>query len=372
MVKKDFIFTEVRAGHERIVMERGEYKKTLKPGWNLIGLPGMHELLRRDLEFKELVAMEDGEFNAISHIDKGVTEFKTTEYPYAHPFARQEDNMGLPLSGIIAVHGVVEDNVLAMVYIVRWYVKVTACVMQVWRDVVLADLNWEQIVGDNSAEDKKKARVSVTQSLWKALNDKSLGEFEGKPESPLEELRRTTGFKILKVDVVTIDPPEGWRPKTLERYAAKKEKEAAIERAEASAARMDDTNQAFEKWLKKQKELVDGGSRGPVTDAEIAAKQKEYRDRVLAAEPGYQQVDIRGVEGAQTIALGGNNGLMFSDRSGGGKGGGQSGGGKGNNPSPNPGGPAPDPKPTLADFPGNPAGFAAATKEWEKRNPGKK
>lgn len=320
MVANDIIWTRVESGWRKIIMRWGKHHREVGPGLHLIGIPGMHTLFSKTLKFFKAVKLPDGSYIAEPNEEKDTVAFKDygVVYTYSVPFLDDEDSRGLPLRGSISVHGSATSyEKLFFVYSTS-FAEVNARIERVWRDDVLPEISWADIVGDNpDGEAKKKARTAITKMLWAELSKK--GD-DGK--SVVEKLDEEVGFKLHEVNLVAIDPPVGWREITLAAYKAQKEKEAAIQQAAASAASFDDTNQALEKWLVSQRTAEEAGHRGPVTKEEIAAKARELRDRALAKTSGYQQVDIRGLESASTAVVGGGNaGLLVS-------GGGKSNGGK--------------------------------------------
>lgn len=140
-----------------------------------------------------------------------------------------------------------------------------------------------------------------------------------------------TGEVIVRIDIVK--PDEEMRKAMASPVISAYDAEAAKQQAKVSAALFDDTNQAFKAWLKDQQEAVKAKKRGAITRAEITAKQRELRDRALAKTPGYQQIDVRGLENAGTAVVGGGGGagILVGNSGGGG------GSGKGKNKNPNQG-----------------------------------
>jgi len=295
MVKANLVFAEVPKGFVRIILLWGNYHREIGPGLHFIGIPGAFKLYSRKMIFFKTVATANGDFVAEPHQDEDVSSFKTTRYPYCLPFIDVEDKEGLNLSGVLTVHGTIENYHTAFFEVSDWYAEVNSRVMTVWRDQVLPKMSYDEDIVDHESGDR-----AISERLWEQLTRGS--------DSVVDKLLNEVGFRIHSVDLPAIDPPEGWRATTLAPYKAKKEREAAVEQAKASAALMDDTRQALALWLKEQGDAVAAGTRSPVTTEEIQVKQRELRDRALAKTAGYQQVDIRGVEGAGTIVIGGGAG----------------------------------------------------------------
>ncbi len=274
MVKRDIIFTEVRSGWQKIVLYQGRYDRPLKPGWNFIGIPGAHQLEKRKLTFFKTVVSPDGSFVAEYHNDNHAYGYKTTPYPYALPFKDVEDANNLHLSGIIRFRGVVRDYEQALYGDGDFYATASSKLFSVFQEKVMPEISYAKeraSGGEDTKDSEEKARQLISQFLWETLSKK----VDDRP-SILENLRNTAGFEILEIDIPALDPPEGWRQKTLDPFEAKLEKEAAKHRAEASAALFDDTNQALTLWKKQN---PNAGS------DEIKEKQRELRDRAELKSP---------------------------------------------------------------------------------------
>ena len=353
MVKANLFWTRVESGWCRIVQTWGKYSRTLGPGLHLIGIPGIHTLYSRTMTFLKSATNEKGEAIAEPHNDKDISSFKTTRYPYALPFKDEEDSHGLHLSGILAVFAIIEDYEKAFFVVSDWYAEMNTRILKIYRDF-LATIGYDDdIVGRDLEEERKKDTVS--QRLWEALNFRP----NGRP-SVVEELLTIAGIRVRSVELVSIDPPEGWRDTTLAPYKAEREKEAAKHQAEASAILFDDTNQALRAWIDGQK-----AAGYEPTQAQIREKQEELRQRALAKTAGYQQVHIKGLENASTAVVGGGAGAGIL------VGGGQQGGpgsrNPGNNPKPrgNPSGGNPA-KPSPAQPVPDPVAEAQAIKAADK------
>ena len=321
LAKKDILWTIVDEGWCKIVLARGRYWKEIGPGWNWIGLPGIYSLYKRTMTFMKSVISEDGSARALPHNDLNISSFKTTRYPYALPYKDQEDKNALPLTGLITVHGTLEDRKLAFFRASDWYAEMNSHVMKVWRDDVLPTISYDEDIVSHTGATRPNVTQVISAFLWDKLNEKP----NGMP-SVVEKMRNTIGFQAHEVDLVSVDPPPDWRATTLAPYKAQKEKEAARHEAEASAMRFDDTNQALQAWMK---------SNPSATKEEVAAKQKELHERAIL-KAGGQQLHIKGLENASTAVVGGGGaggaGILVGNP-GGGSGGGSGGGGNaGKNP----------------------------------------
>lgn len=293
MVKADILWTSVEQGWCKIVFRWGHFQRIIGPGLHWIGIPGMYTLYKRRMVFMKSVTDDQGNAKAEPHDDKDISSFKTTKYPYGLPFKDEEDRHALPLSGILAVFAVIEDYQKAFFVVSDWYAEMNARITKVWRDLV-ATISYD----DDIVVPTAKGHKTVSARFWEELNDKPSG---GK--SVLEELHDVAGINVLSVELVSIDPPPGWRDTTLAPYKAQKEKEAATQQAEASATLFGDTSQALAAWQKDHPYA---------TQAQIEAKQEELRQRALAKTQGYQQVHIKGLEGATTAVVGGGGaGVMI-------------------------------------------------------------
>lgn len=313
LARANILWGIVEQGWCRIVLTWGEYDRTIYPGLRWVGIPGINTLYKRKMTFLKSVTDKEGKPQAEPHEDEDISSFKTTDYAYAFPFRDEEDSHGLPLRGILAVIAVLEDYRKAFFVASDWYSIMNTEIMPCFRRI-LAQVSYDDdIVGRDTNEEQ--ARKTITELLREAMNAPGLS-IEAK-------LLALYGIKIKSVELRNVDPPEDWRATTLAPYKAGREKEAAKHQAEASAILFDDTNQALKKWLEGQQ----AAGHSP-TQVQIDAKQEELRQRALAKTPGYQQIHIKGLEGATTAVVGGGGGAGILI--GGGKGGG--------NPSGNPGG----------------------------------
>ncbi|MSU54881.1 MAG: hypothetical protein EXS48_03585 [Candidatus Staskawiczbacteria bacterium] len=341
----DIIWTIVKEGWCKIVLENGAFDRTItKPGLRFVGLPFIHTLYKRTMTFFKSVTDEKGKPQAEPHKDKDISSFKTIRFPYAFPFSDEEDSNALPLSGILAGFGIIngDDYETAFFKASDWYAEINTRILSRFR-TILATISYDDdIVGRDTEEEQAKKNIS--QLLWESLNSKQ----NGNPLTMIEEIYAVVGMKILLVELRTIDPPEGWRATTLAPYKAQREKEAAKHEAQASAALLDDTNQALNAWLRahnatpeqirekktefkalkealrvwlgnspgatpadikeKQKEvqvldtwLTDHFT---VTPAQRTEKQKELQERAIL-KAGGQQIHIKGLENASTAVVGG-------------------------------------------------------------------
>jgi len=313
LAKANILWTVVEQGWCRIILRYGRYRKTVGPGLRWVGLPGINTLYGRTMKFLKSVTDASGNAKAEPHDDKDIRSFKLTRYPYGLPFNDEEDSHGLNLSGLLAVFAVIEDYRQAFFGVSDWYAEMNTRILSCWRELLVNFSYDEDIVGRNTKEEQ--ARRTVSQLLWEALNS---SPDEDRP-SILDDLRRYAGIRVEAVQLVSIDPPEGWRATTLAPYKASREAAAAVEQAKASATLFDDTNQALQKWLE---------SHPQATPSQIAEKQRELRERALAKTSGYQQVDIRGLENASTAVVGGGGAGMLVGGQGGGRGQGNRGGSK--------------------------------------------
>jgi len=297
LARRNLFFTIVGSGWCRIVLEWGEYSKTIGPGFHWIGIPGINTLYSRKMTFLKSVTDAKGIAKAEPHDEKDISSFKTTRYPYALPFEKEEDSHMLPLSGLLAVFATVEDYQKAFFVVSDWYAEMNVRILKCLRDLI-AEISYdEDIAGRDTPEEQ--AKKTINERLQEKLNCKQSSGL-----SILEELRNTAGIRVESVELVSIDPPEDWRATTLAPYKALKEKEAAVHQAEASATLFDDTNQALKAWLEDQR----AAGHHP-TQGQIEAKQEELRARALAKTGSYQQLHIKGLEGATTAVVGGGGGV---------------------------------------------------------------
>ena len=311
MAKANVLWTVVESGWCRIILKWGEYQRTVGPGLRWVGLPGICSLYSRRMKFLKSITDRNGKAVAEVHDDRNITSFKTTRYPYALPFIEEEDCHALPLSGLLSVFATVEDYNKAFFTKSDWYSEMNNRILKVWRELLVTIAYDDDIVGRSTPQ--AQARKRVGERLWEALTETpSTGGL-----SVIDQLFEDVGVQVHEVGLVSVDPPEGWRATTLAPYKAEREQEAAKHTAATSAIQFGDTELALTAWIQSQTSLGHKPTR-----PEIAAKQRELRERALAKTPGYQQLDIRGLENATTAMVGGGGAGMLM-------GGGGQGGGKG-------------------------------------------
>lgn len=299
LAKNDLFFTIVEQGWCKIVLTWGKYSRKIGPGLRWIGIPGINTLYKRKMEFLKGVLKEDGTVMVEAHKDENIKSFKTTKYPYALPFKDEEDSHGLPLSGAVVINGRMTDSYKMFFDASDWYTTVVFLVLPCLRDIITM-ISYEEITGQNPdpaavVNAVKKAKKAIARLLWEKMNDPR----EDGKLSVIAELLQIYGMEVNSVELASIDPPEGWRATTLAPYKAQKEREAAEEQAKTSAIMFSDTRQEETAWR---------AANPNATPEQIKDKQRELRDRALAKTPGYQQVDIRGLENATTAVVGGGSG----------------------------------------------------------------
>lgn len=289
LARNNVFFTIVESGWCRIVLTWGEYSGKVGPGLRWIGIPGINTLYKRKMTFLKSVTDKDGKPVAEPHEDEDISSFKTTDYAYAFPFKDEEDSHALPLTGMLAVIAVIADYHKAFFEASDWYAIMNTEIMPCFRDT-LAQISYdEDIVGRDTAEEQ--ARKTFSERLWEAMNQRKGGN-----PSVIEKLFNLYGIQIKSAELRSVDPPEGWRATTLAPYKAMKEREAAVHQAQTSATLLDDTNQALKTW---------SATHPTATQAQIMEKQRELRARALAKTGSYQELDIKGLEGATTAVVGG-------------------------------------------------------------------
>ena len=303
MVKYNILWTSVEKGWCRIILRWRDYHREIGPGLHWIGIPGMYTLYKRKMTFLKSLTDKDGNPQAEPHEDEDISSFKTTDYPYAFPFKDEEDSHGLPLSGLLAVIALLEDYEKAFFVGSDWYSIMNSEIMPCHRDVLARISYDDDIVGRDT--DEEQARKTFSERLWEAMNQRKNGNL-----SVVEKLRNLYGIWVKSIELRSIDPPEGWRNTTLAPYKAQREKEAAKHQAEASAILFDDTNQALKIWLESQRVIGNKPTR-----EQILAKQRELEARAKLKSPGYQELHIKGLEGATTAVIGGANaGIMIGNQ----------------------------------------------------------
>jgi hypothetical protein len=291
MVKHNIFWTSVEKGWCGIVLRWRDYDRIIGPGLHWIGIPGMYTLYKRTMTFLKSVTDEKGNAKAEPHNDKDISSFKTTRYPYALPFIDEEDSHGLNLSGLLAVFAITEDYQKAFFSSSEWYAEMNTDILSGWRELLVAVSYDDDIVGRATTEEQ--GRKTVSRRLWEALNLSQDGNL-----SVLDRLHEKVGIRVEAVELVSIDPPPGWRDTTLAPYKAGREAAAAIELAKASATMFGDTSQALKDWM------VDHPN---ATQGQIENRQAELAQRAyLKAGGQYQRIE--GLENAQYVGFGGGGG----------------------------------------------------------------
>lgn len=288
LAKHDILLTEVQRGWCKIILHKGNFSRIIGPGWHWMGLPGINTLYRRTMTFLKSVTDKDGKPQAEPHDDKDISRFKTTRYPYAIPFKDEEDSKGLPLSGFLAVDGIVEDYEKAFFVMSDWYAEVMTRILACWRKVLVNVSYDDDIVGRDKKEEQ--ARKTISELLREELNLRQNGN-----PSIIDELREVVGFRIFSIELRSIDPPPDWRAITLAPYKAEREKAAAVHQAQTSAILLDDTNQALEAWKKIHPSA---------SPEQITEKQQELARRAYL-KAGGQYNEIHGLEAANVVSFGG-------------------------------------------------------------------
>lgn len=296
LARANIFWTIVEQGWCRIILKWGEYHKTVGPGLRWIGIPGMYALYRRKMTFLKSVTNQEGKPQAEPHKDRDVGMFKTTDYAYAFPFRDEEDSHGLNLSGMLAVVAVIDNYQKAFFVASDWYASMNTEIMPCFRDTLVRASYDDDIVGRDTTEER--IPLVFSERIWRAMRRRRHGD-----PSVVRKLLDLYGIRVKSIELRSIDPPDDWRATTLAPYKAARERAAATEQAMTSAELFDDTNQAFKKWFDGQR----AAGENP-TAAQIKAKQEELRDRALAKTPGYQQVHVKGLEGATTAVVGGGAG----------------------------------------------------------------
>lgn len=308
LARRNIIWTFVEQGWFRIVLCAGKFDRILKPGFHLIGIPGIHTLYSRKMSFLKAVVKKDGTVEAEVHVEGGINQFKLTRYPYALPFKDVEDKKGLHMSGLVTTKVRMKRPRRAFFGESDWYSSMNMEVMPELRDV-LDELSYAETVGGDSDEKgaKEKIKKTVSKRLWKVMNtrgDEGLSPADaGKLSpaeklSPVERLLQLCGLEMISIDLASIDPPPDWRNISLAPYEAEQKAKAAKFKAEESAILLDDTNQALEAW-KKVHPLA--------TIEQITEKQHELARRAYL-KAGGQRLEIAGLENANTAVVGGAGG----------------------------------------------------------------
>jgi regulator of protease activity HflC (stomatin/prohibitin superfamily) len=295
LARCNILLTIVEEGWCKIVLEKGQYHKTIYSGWHWFGLPGINTLYKRTMTFMKSVTDKEGKAFAEAHEDKDISSFKTTEYPYACPFKDEEDSHGLHLSGVLATFARIIDYRKAFFEVSDWYSEMNTKILSCLRKVIAEVSYDDDIVGRDKPEEQ--INPTFSERLWEKLNHKQNSSF-----SIIEELREICGIEVRSVELRSIDPPEDWRATTLAPYKAQREKEAAKHQAEASATLLDDTNQALKTWLESQRAIGN-----EPTKSEIAEKQNELARRAYLKAGGQYQ-EIHGLENANVVGFGGGGG----------------------------------------------------------------
>jgi len=291
LAKYDILFTYVEEGWCKIVKEWGRYHKTIGPGLHWVGLPGIYFLEKRKLKFMKCVNLPNGFIIAEVHEDEqAISSFKTTSYPYAVPFGKEEDGKDLPLSGVWRVRGRVNDYEKAFYSESDWYSEVNAKIRSRGRDEIVKATFRNDITGRDQKDEQLKKTLS--KRMQEAVNTK-----QDNGLSVVEELLENVGFEVLSIELISIDPTdENLRSLILKVFTAEQEAEAerAIAQKDAEvgtrilrtvANRCGIDFEDLKKTLKENPKLRGiSESQGGFREAFAYAEDQTKRDR--AAEKG--------------------------------------------------------------------------------------
>jgi len=329
LARANILWTIVEQGWRRVILERGQYYRTIGPGLHWLGLPGINTLYKREMVFHKSVTDQDGKALAVPHKDKDIGSFKSTDYPYAFPFKDEEDSHGLPLSGIFAVIAVLQDLQKAFFVAGDWYSIMDTEIMPCFRKTLVQVSYDDDIVGRDTKQEQK--RKTIDEHLWDALTQK-----ENNGLSIVEKLFKVYGIEVKSANLKSVDPPENWRATTLAPYKAQREAEAekAIAAKEAEvgsrvlrivANRCGIDLETLKKMIKKEPSLRGKSeSQGGFRKAFAYAEDQTKRDR--AAEKGtLADVRMGSTDGTplpnnlQYLSVGGGGGgagIMFGGKPG--------------------------------------------------------
>ncbi len=337
-----FKFTTTRAGRAKIVLCLGAYAKTIvsregykvasngdivalapgeKPsfalpgGLRFVGIRWIHSLHTHDSEW--LVIKQEGEgYRTESMGVKGVDETLVVDQVEGLRISQAEDQDELPL------------NILLSVTIEKVNPKKALLEVANWREALHKRIApyGTRFVAKKTYEELDE--LDLENDLLTALS-------VGGASSVISEFLNRYGIKIRKIEVLDIDPPEGYRKMTLQRKIGEMNAKQAIEETsvrkfEGTAIELGITADELREKLKNEPGFIND-------PAYISARDKSHdiviRDR--AAEKG-DLTDIRvgGTHGEQLPegALIGGLAAIFqqkrkSERGNSGKGGGAGGGG---------------------------------------------
>jgi len=324
LAQAGIFLVEVKEGWCRIHMRRGHYVRTLGPGWHWIGLPGINTLYGHKMVFKKSVTAPDGNAIAEPHpteaevkMDGGlVSSVKTTVYPYAVPVKDAEDSNGLPLKVLLTVPGRVTDYQKAFFSNSDWYARVDSAISTVLNAVV-EDIDYDVDV----AGKKEKGRKTIAERLWEMLIAP-----RGDRPSVRDEVLDSVGFEIYPPELRSIDPPDGYRKKSLAAWEAEQDAQAAEHEAKAESARLSAIDRRMTEWVAAQKKdgegLADTVARLK-EDGSYRLQYETYKQLMLSNRGAYRRHDYAGPDGKTLTNLqyvGGDGGGGFGVLGGGKKG----------------------------------------------------
>lgn len=298
LANHNIIFTFVEQGWFRIVLKAGKFHRIIKPGFHVIGIPGIHTLHSRKMSFLKAVVKEDGAVEAKVHEDEGVNSFKSTRYPYAVPFKDVEDKNGLHMHGLVIVKARMRRPRVSFFSESDWYASMNMEVMPRLRNA-LDEVSYAEAVGSTEAtEETEEAARRRMKDVVNTLLNEAMNARGDDGLSSIEKILKLCGLDISSIDLASIDPPDNWRNITLAPYEAEQKAKAAKHQAEASATLLDDTNQALEAWKKVHPKA---------SQEQIDEKQRELARRAYLKAGGQYQ-EVHGLENAGTVVIGGGGG----------------------------------------------------------------
>lgn len=235
----NFFWTIVREGQAKIVLRMGRYEKTLlakeghkidrknnivpldlgdeesKTGLRWVGIWPFWTVYTTTMKYvKALSQPQDGKLYVERNWPGVDFMLAKVAYQYALLFNSCEDKDKLPLSGQITMTARIVNPEKALFRVGNWYDALVSRILPRVRDYISAH-TYGQIIGERQLD---------TEVLKSLQEDRVEGG-----RTIIEVLIQDYGIELLALEMVNIDPPDGYREATLRQWTAKQKAKAEAE-----------------------------------------------------------------------------------------------------------------------------------------------
>ena len=245
-VYASFCFTYVKEGTSKQVVRFGAFRESLlaKKGfkfdseWNVVKLVGNDKPKYPEFlgglrwvswlkplgidkiyvsTIKFVKALTGGTFE--KREDKDTNFFLTgTQYIYSLIFSNMEDSEKVPLSGQMTMTVVIENPYKALFLVKNWFDALSGRILPRVREYI-SNHSYDDII--------YKPEVKLDEDVFELLDVPDKADSLGRSIKKI--LLGDYGIKLVALETVNIDPPEGYRETTLRKYTAKQNADAESE-----------------------------------------------------------------------------------------------------------------------------------------------